>query len=56
MPNVDPAAVVGVDENRTVPGLVEGADITNPGLPNQPQAQNPINDDMNTDGARGADG
>ena len=49
MPNVDPAAVVGVDENSRVPGLVEGADLTNPGLPNQ--AQISINDDMDIDKA-----
>ena len=53
MPNVDPAAVVGVDENSRVPGLVEGADLTNPGLPNQPQpeAQISINDNMDIDNA-----
>ena len=51
MPNVDPAAVVGVDENRTVPGLVEGASLTIPGLPNQPQAQTSTNNDMDTDDA-----
>ena len=49
MPNVDPAAVVGVDENRRVPGLIEGADLTNPGLPNQPHAQISFNDDMDID-------
>lgn len=52
MPNVDPAAVIGVDENSRVPGLVEEADLTNPGLPNQPQAQIPTNaNDMDIDGA-----
>jgi len=51
MPNVDPAAVVGVDENSRVPGLVEGADLTNPGLPNQPHAQISFNDDMDIDDA-----
>jgi len=51
MPNVDPAAVVGVDENMRVPGLVEGADLTNPGLPDQPQAVISINDDMDIDDA-----
>ena len=49
IPNVDPAAVVGVDDNSRVPGLVEGADLTNPGLPNQ--AQISINDDMDIDNA-----
>jgi hypothetical protein len=34
--NIDPAAVVGVDGNRSIPGLVEGAALTVPGLPNQP--------------------
>ena len=51
MPNVGPAAVVGVDENRRVPELVEGADVTNPELPNQPQAQTSINGDMDIDDA-----
>ncbi|KAF8219232.1 hypothetical protein L208DRAFT_1342019, partial [Tricholoma matsutake] len=51
MPNVDPAAVVGVDENQTVPGLVEGASLTVPGLPNQPQTQTSTNNDMDIDGA-----
>jgi len=51
MPNIDPAAVVGVDENRRVPGLVEGADLTNSGLPNQPQAQISTNNDMDIDDA-----
>ena len=51
MPDVDPAAVVGVDENRRVPGLVEGADLTNPGLPDQPHAQSSFNDDMDIDDA-----
>ncbi|KAF8232279.1 hypothetical protein L208DRAFT_1072684, partial [Tricholoma matsutake] len=45
------AAVVGVDENNRVPGLVEGADLTNPGLPNQPRAQISFNDDMDIDDA-----
>ena len=51
MPNVDPAAVVGIDGNGRVPGLVEGADLTNYGLPNQPQAQTSTNNDMDIDGA-----
>ena len=42
-------AFVGVDENRRVPGLVEGADLTNPGLPDQPHAQSSFNDDMDID-------
>jgi len=49
MLNVDPVAVVGVNENSRVPGLVEGAGLTNPGLPNQ--AQISINDDMDIDNA-----
>ena len=51
IPNIDPAAVVGVDENRRVPGLVEGADLTNPGLPNEPQVQISTIDDMDIDDA-----
>lgn len=51
MPNIDPAAVVGVDENRRVPRLVEGADLTNPGLPDQTQAQSSTDDEMDIDDA-----
>jgi hypothetical protein len=46
MPNIDPAAVVGVDENRRVPRLAQGADLTNPGLPNQLQVQTSSNDEI----------
>ena len=49
MPNIDPAAVVGVDENGRVPRLVGGVDSTNPGLPNQPQTS--TNDEMDIDDA-----
>ena len=51
MPHIDPAAVIGVDKNMGVPGLVEGADLINPELPNQPQAPISINDDMDIDDA-----
>jgi hypothetical protein len=51
MPDVDPAAVFGVDENRQVPGLMEGASTIVSGIPNQPQAQASVNDDMDIDDA-----
>jgi len=51
MPHVNPAAVVEIDENGRVPGLVEEANLQIPELPNQLQAQTPTNNDMDIDGA-----
>ena len=40
LPNVDPAGIVGVDENRAIPGLVEGV--------NQPVAQSASHAEQNS--------
>jgi len=51
LPNADPAGIVGVDENRAIPGLVEG--VNQPVTQSSDQAeQNSANEsDMDVDHA-----
>ena len=54
LPNIDPAALVGVDENRAIPGLVEEADQAATQIADQVEQNSPMSSneaDMDVDHA-----
>jgi hypothetical protein len=51
LPDADPAGIVGVDENRAVPGLVEGVDQSVAPSSNQAEQNLANESDMDVDHA-----